>query len=167
MSDHLRRIVHFTVRELDIVGPSAPRSVLSELEQTLMVYFLIANRHNYSHLLYGDPVAPAPWQVRRAEEFIEANWNQPITIEALASVTGASVRSIFKAFRESRGYSPMTFLKKIRLERARDMLRTGDAQTSVTGVALACGFHNLGHFARDYRDCFGELPSETLKGKGR
>jgi transcriptional regulator GlxA family with amidase domain len=34
----------------------------------------------------------------------------------------------------------------------------------VTGVAFACGFQNLGHFARDYRLRFGELPSETLKG---
>jgi transcriptional regulator GlxA family with amidase domain len=42
------------------------------------------------------------------------------------------------------------------------MLSAPDAETSVTKVAFACGFGNLGHFARDYRKAFGERPSETL-----
>jgi transcriptional regulator GlxA family with amidase domain len=35
--------------------------------------------------------------------------------------------------------------------------------TSVIDVAFQCGFLNPGHFARDYRLAFGELPSETLR----
>jgi len=161
---HLQHVMSFIVRELDRLGPSGPRWLLAELEQTLMVYFLAENRHNYSELLERDPVAVAPWQVRRAEEFISENWQQSITVEAIAAATGASVRSIFKSFRDTRGYSPMAFVKRIRLEHARDMLTRADMRTSVTAIALACGFHNVGHFARDYRLCFGELPSETLKG---
>ena len=34
---------------------------------------------------------------------------------------------------------------------------------SVIQVALKCGFQNPGHFARDYRNSFGELPSVTLQ----
>jgi transcriptional regulator GlxA family with amidase domain len=56
----------------------------------------------------------------------------------------------------------MEFTKMRRLERARQMLQTPDAATTVTGTALLCGFHNQGHFARAYRNQFGELPSETL-----
>jgi transcriptional regulator GlxA family with amidase domain len=42
------------------------------------------------------------------------------------------------------------------------MLMVSDKTTSVTNVAFDCGFTNLGHFAKDYDKCFGELPSETL-----
>jgi transcriptional regulator GlxA family with amidase domain len=42
------------------------------------------------------------------------------------------------------------------------MLALATPDASVTGVALACGFHNGGHFAKDYREAFGELPSLTL-----
>ena len=56
----------------------------------------------------------------------------------------------------------MAFVKQVRLRHAQDMLLNPDANTSVTGVAFACGFQNLGHFARDYRQTFGELPSATL-----
>jgi transcriptional regulator GlxA family with amidase domain len=105
---------------------------------------------------------PAPWQVRRVEEYIESNWNQPITVDALAAAAGASARSIFKAFRDARQCSPMAFVKGIRLGHARRMLQRPEQVTSVVSVAFACGFLNPGHFARDYRLAFGELPSATL-----
>jgi transcriptional regulator GlxA family with amidase domain len=50
----------------------------------------------------------------------------------------------------------------VRLKHARRMLAAPNAETTVTLVAFACGFGNLGHFARDYRETFGERPSETL-----
>jgi transcriptional regulator GlxA family with amidase domain len=43
------------------------------------------------------------------------------------------------------------------------MLEQADSQSSVIQIALKCGFQNAGHFARDYRVTFGELPSATLQ----
>ena len=105
--------------------------------------------------------------MRTIEEYIEANWTKPITIETLTELTGISARGIFKAFQRSRGYSPMAFAKQIRLQHARDMLQQGRSLTTVTAAAFACGFSNLGHFAKDYREFFGERPSETLGRSGR
>lgn len=114
-----------------------------------------------------DARAPASWQVRRVEEYIEANWDKPITIKELAHRTGVGVRSIFITFKKARGYTPMAFLQRVRLEHARRMLQTPNEQTSVTAVSLICGFHNAGHFAGHYRRAFNELPSATLyKAKG-
>ena len=56
--------------------------------------------------------------------------------------------------------------KRIRLTRAREMLERCETDGSVVQIALKCGFQNPGHFARDFRLAFGELPSETLK-RGR
>ena len=106
---------------------------------------------------------PITWQVRRAEEYIETHWNQPITIASLARATAASARSIFYHFKNSRGQSPMSFLKQVRLEHAREMLGRSGIGRSVTDIAIECGFGNLGHFAGDYFKRFGEHPSDTLK----
>jgi transcriptional regulator GlxA family with amidase domain len=106
---------------------------------------------------------PATWQVRRAEEYIDAHWNQPITIAVLTRATAASARSIFYHFKNSRGQSPMFFVKQVRLEHARQMLERGGINRSVTEIAIDCGFGNLGHFAGDYFKRFGERPSDTLK----
>jgi AraC-like DNA-binding protein len=158
----LRQLIGFFVSELDRDDSQLSDPALTELEQTLLVSFLHANRHNFSHLLEKDMRRSAPWQVRRAEEFIEANWNRPLTIQMISAATGVGIRSLFKAFRQARGYSPMAFVKRVRLTQARAMLTSPAENTSVTAVAFACGFDNPGHFAGDYRLAFGELPSQTL-----
>jgi AraC-like DNA-binding protein len=159
----LQRILLFLADQLDGAEAKIPDQVLAEYEQLVMVSFLAANRHNYSHVLDRAPRAPGPWQVRLVEEYIEANWRSPLDIETLAAVTGGSTRSIFKAFKEARGVSPMAFVKRVRLENARRELQGLDENASVIDVASQCGFLNPGHFARDYRIAFGELPSETLR----
>jgi AraC-like DNA-binding protein len=158
----LRRLLGFIVAELGRDDGPVPPQALDEFEQMLLVSFLTANRHNFTHLLECRTRPPAPWQVRLVEEYIEANWNKPITIEALAAVTGGSARSIFKAFKDTRGVTPMTFVKAVRLEHARRLLQVPDENASVIGIAFTCGFLNSGHFAHDYRLAYGELPSATL-----
>ncbi|XUM25016.1 helix-turn-helix transcriptional regulator [Bradyrhizobium oligotrophicum S58] len=76
---------------------------------------------------------------------------------------GVSVRSIFREFSESGRGSPGQFAKRVRLQRAAELLRRPDANTSVVSIAFKCGFGNLGRFASEYRQMMGELPSETLR----
>ena len=94
----------------------------------MQIAFLYASRHAFSHLLENQECMPAPWVVRRIEEFIEAHWQEPITIDRLAAEAGVSARAIFRAFERSRGYSPMAFAKTIRLKRAREILTVGRAR---------------------------------------
>ena len=161
---NLRRMMMFFALELDLTTPAL---AIAELEQALIVSFICNNRHNYSNLLDGRTRPIASWQVRRAAEYIEAHWNQPITIEELARTTSASARSIFHQFKKDRGQSPMAFVKQVRLRHARDMLERKDQNPSVTATAFACGFTNLGHFARDYFKRFGERPSDTVRRSKR
>ncbi len=161
----LERLLRFVATEIELCWPMPP-TAQSELEQAMMTSFLLTNPNNYSGLLHGEPLAAAPWQVRLAEQFIETNWDQPITIEALTAATNVSARSLFSSFKAARGYSPMDFVKRVRLGRAWRKLSKPDAETSVSAVAYECGFGNPGHFAVDYRRQFGERPSETLR-RGR
>jgi len=158
----LWRLIRFFAEQLDATSDQLPPLVLRELEQTILVAFLTANRHSFSHLLEREPKDTLPSHVRRAEDFIEAHWDEAITIEKLVEATGVGARAIFRAFQQTRGYSPMAFARMVRLRHARAMLSAPATETSVTAVAFVCGFGNLGHFARDYRETFGERPSETL-----
>jgi hypothetical protein len=87
---------------------------IGQTEQLLMVMILCSHRHAYSHLLEQDAPDPAPWQVRKAEDYIEANAHEAITLEDLAEITGVSAFSLFRSFRKSRGYSPLEFASQVR-----------------------------------------------------
>ena len=161
------RLILFFAEQLNATTEPLPPLVQRELEQAILVSFLSANRHTFSDLLEREPKDTLPSHVRRAEEFIEAHWDEAISIEKLVEATGVGARAIFRTFQQSRGYSPMAFARMVRLRHAREMLATPDLETSVTSVAFVCGFGNLGHFARDYRETFGERPSETLSRAAR
>lgn len=163
----LRSLLAFMIRQIDDNPNGLPLLVLKGFEKAVVVNFLAARRHNFSEQLSRNTNDTAPWQVSRAEEYIEANWDQPFSVEKLAEETGVGIRALFATFQKCRGYSPMAFAKTVRLRRARAMLQQAAPGASVTGIALACGFANQGHFARDYRATFGELPSETLARRKR
>ena len=162
MLSGLRHLIDLLVEQLNDEHSRLAPAALRELEQAMILQLLFASRHNFSDLLERKPQDTAPVHVRRVEAYVEANWSRPITIEALVEIAGVSARTLFRAFDKARGCSPMVFARQVRLERARQLLLKPDDKTSVTGIALLCGFSNPGHFAGAYRTRFGELPSQTL-----
>lgn len=156
-------LVDILVRQFDdrpcLIAPLALRQV----EHAIITQILLTACHQFSNQLHRMPLETSSDHVKRVEEFIEAHWDRPITVEELTEVTGVSARTLFRTFEKHKGYSPMIFAKKLRLERARALLNQPNNAASVTGVALACGFSNLGRFAHEYCKMFGELPSETLR----
>ncbi|WP_027555442.1 helix-turn-helix domain-containing protein [Bradyrhizobium sp. Cp5.3] len=94
-------------------------------------------------------------------QHLQTQWDKPLVIAEIAREHGVSLRGVQKHF-ALRGTSIADFLKRIRLVHAYDMLAEAGSRTTVTKVCAKCGFGNLGHFARDYRSEFGELPSDTL-----
>lgn len=159
----LAEAVMHLVRRLDILRDGLHPTVATELADAMLVNFIISNVSNYSQYLKGRPTSTGVQELRAAEEYIEAHWDQPITMEALTAVTGASARSLYYSFRKLRGYSPKSFVTQLRLRRSYELLARPEPSTTVTDVALSCGFGNLGHFSSYYRAAFGESPSASLR----
>lgn len=113
----LREYLPLLVNTLSAATPPFPPWWMAQTEQLFMAMFLCGNRHNYSYLLEQDAPSAAPWQVRRAEEYIESHWQRPITLEELADVTGVSAFSLFRTFKITRGYSPLEFAARLRSKR--------------------------------------------------
>ncbi len=105
-----------------------------------------------------------PSYIRRAEAYIRACVADPISMTDISKCVGVSSRTLFKGFRQYLNTTPMAYLKARRLECVRRSLLAAEPNCDrIADIALKWGFSNLGHFAADYRQAFGELPSETLK----
>lgn len=102
---------------IDMMSGSAgalPKLAEAEFEQAIMVMFLHAVRHDYSHSLVEKTPMAAPAEVRRVEDYVAANWQRPITFEDLAAVSGVSAISLFQSFAKHRGCSPLEFVERLR-----------------------------------------------------
>ncbi len=161
-----RRIFHFAI-DYNERGAFFSDLAAAEVERMMIMKFLMCHRHNYTHLLLREPLPVSSTAVRAVEEFIETNWDKPIDVETMVAIANVSARSLFRQFKKDRGYSPADFAKRVRLNRARELLEHANENASVIQIALRCGFQNPGHFARDYRNVFGELPSVTLQKAGK
>lgn len=74
------------------------------------------------------------------------------------------LRTLQENVQRELGLSLAEALRRNRLRAARSMLLAADpTRSSVTEVAMACGFRHLGRFSVEYRQAFGEKPSETLR----
>lgn len=110
----------------------------------------------------GRPGVAVPAHLRRAEAFMEAEADQPLTLEAVAAAAGCSLRALHLAFRRFRETTPHAALTALRLERARAAL-AADREASVGAVARRFGFTHPTRFAAAYARRFGETPAETQR----
>lgn len=103
--------------------------------------------------------------VSRAQDYMREHVEEPLTVEDLCRVLGVSRRTLQYSFQEVLQLNPVSYLRAMRLNGVRRMLKSADPQRhSVQDIAARWGFWHLSHFANDYRRMFGELPSETLRG---
>ncbi len=102
--------------------------------------------------------------VQQAEQYMMAHLDDALSIDTLCSVLYVSRRTLHNAFREVVGVGPMTYLKIQRMKHVHHQLEQAHPlATTVFDTAYQCGFWHMGHFSRDYKQMFGELPSDTLK----
>ncbi|MEA5626942.1 helix-turn-helix domain-containing protein [Nostoc sp. UHCC 0251] len=102
--------------------------------------------------------------VKKAEEIAQSYSDRPLTLKQLCDELGTSSSALCYSFQDIFGISPIAYLKIQRFNGVRRTLRDADPQiTTVMQVAHKWGFCSTGHFCRDYKQMFGELPSETLQ----
>jgi AraC-like DNA-binding protein len=119
-------------------------------------------------LVFGDASQHIGRQSKKADvlslvcDYIQSRLEQPITLTELEQMSGLSARSLQYAFLNRFQCSPTEWIRRERLSLARERLTASSEDTTVTAVALSCGFGHLGLFARYYHEHFGEYPSATL-----
>ena len=127
----------------------------------LMMAELIADSHKITQV---STYSPDLVLVRKAEELIDGESAAVFSIQEIASKLNTNPRSIQIAFRKHRDYTPMQFLRERKLSKARKLLINHNSSSmSVKAAAIGAGIYDLNRFSKNYKEMFGELPSETLK----
>lgn len=158
-----RRLTDTAARQPEVFDrPQAQAAAQVELLETLLATLGSATHD-----------APAPQDLTRqahsrvvqvAEDYALSHTAERLYATDLCEAAGVSERTLQYAFKEVMGMTPVAYLTRLRLHRVRQALRAAThGSTTVTTEALKWGFWHFGDFSRAYKDCFGELPSETLR----
>lgn len=156
-------VVRLLIDEVDRPGGLLERSATHReyLEKLLINGLLHLQNHDYLDELLrpGPPVRPRT--VKRVMDLIETNPEINYTISDLARHAGVGARRLQISFQETVHTSPIGYLRKVKLEHARQDLLSGDE--SVMTVAYRWGFNHAGRFSTYYRQTYGESPSDTVR----
>ncbi len=138
--------------------------IISQLEQLAVTTLLGLHPPLQNANPYLTQGRVLPRHLKKVESYLQDRAHLPITLAELSAEAGVSARTLQQAFREHHGVSPMQYLKQLRLDRLRDeLLHSDDCRLSLADLAMRWGFAHQGRFSAEYRERFGEAPSETLK----
>ncbi|MGC2797632.1 MAG: AraC family transcriptional regulator [Mycobacterium sp.] len=139
---------------------------VGNLQLLLIQGLLQIQPHNYTEALTECAVPASTAVAKRAIDLMHAHPETPWSTAELARATGASARALQRAFERSGQPPPMMYLRRLRLHHVRAELAANSPDSlTVTTVAGRWGFVRLGRFASQYRQLFGETPSETLRAQ--
>ncbi len=100
-------------------------------------------------------------KLTEAVTLMEANLEEPISLDELSSYVGISRRQLERLFQKHLNCVPTRYYLNLRLQRARLLLL--QTSKSIVDIALACGFISAPHFSKCYRDLFGIPPREERR----
>ncbi|WP_221795075.1 helix-turn-helix domain-containing protein [Aquisediminimonas sediminicola] len=101
--------------------------------------------------------------IRRAQEYIESNLGQSLTLEDIAAEVGLGTWTFGKLFRETLGRSPHTYVIERRVERAERFLK--QENMPLKEIAFACGFADQAHMTRVFRTLRNVTPGSLRPGR--
>jgi AraC family transcriptional regulator, carnitine catabolism transcriptional activator len=102
-------------------------------------------------------------KVAQVIALMEQRLEAPLSSDALALRLRITRRQLERLFQEHLGTSPVNFYLRLRLGRARHLLR--QSSLDVTEIALACGFSSASAFSRAYRRQFDLAPRQDRQEK--
>jgi AraC-like DNA-binding protein len=104
-------------------------------------------------------------RLSRSRDFLAGSLDQRLTLSDAASVACLSPYHFHRQFCRAFQETPHEFLRRVRLERARQLLAASD--DPITAVCLAVGYESLGSFSTMFRARYGCSPIEFRRGLRR
>lgn len=95
--------------------------------------------------------------------FINNNYERDISLGDIARFVFLSPSYFTRAFKDEMGLSPINYLLKVRVERAKELL--GETDTKISNIALSVGFSNQQRFNEIFKKYSGITPLQYRKSK--
>lgn len=153
MTDAIARLLKClqSQTETQVLGPALLREILFRALSGKQAHVLYALAAHNSHFA----------RVARALKLIQHDYADNLDIERLAQQAHMSASAFHRAFKEVTSDSPLQYLKKIRLSKARDHILQDGLKAYV--AADKVGYESASQFSREFKRYFGQSPAEMVR----
>ncbi|AIW16244.1 AraC family transcriptional regulator [Vibrio tubiashii] len=99
-------------------------------------------------------------RVAKALDYLHQNYTASVTVQDLAEQANMSVSAFHQAFRSVTLASPIQYIKKVRLDKARELIQLEGVK--VGEAARLVGYNSTSQFSREFKRHFNETPKAKL-----
>ncbi len=100
-------------------------------------------------------------RVAKVRQALLADLEQPPDLTELARLCGCNPQYLSRTFSDTAGTTISLYLRRLRIERAAELLKTG--RMNASEAALEVGYRSLSHFSQAFREEKGSPPSAWLR----
>jgi len=104
------------------------------------------------------------WQARKVRDYINSHITGPVLVADLCGLVQRSEGHFSRSFKRTFGESPHSFVVRRRVELAAQYMLTTD--TSLSDIALRCGFTDQAHLCKHFRQAAGQTPAAWRRAHG-
>lgn len=137
--------------------------ISSSFTQYLIELILLKIPNNYSEQLRIQGQQLLPRYLKKAQQYIQDQLQQPISLSNLSQHCDVSIRTLQKGFGQYLQQTPVEYIREQRLKHVHQALQGTQINETVTDILLRYGIQSFGHFSTIYKKRYGCLPSQTLK----
>ena len=154
--DEIRRLVELITQNRNLSNHIVYNLIEQELIDLLVGCIAFALPNNTEIDL------PYP-KFARVIDYIHDNLSNVTSVQQICESTQVPERTVRRLISKKYSLSPKNYLTKLRLNEVRKGLKKDSDYANVFQIASEYNFWHMGQFSRDYKNLFGELPSDTLK----
>ncbi|QYR23325.1 AraC family transcriptional regulator [Paenibacillus sp. sptzw28] len=161
-SDNIRRFTSL-YRRMQVTLERSVHPELADLEANGLLRILLKEfgEVNASKLMFNTPtvVPDIERQIKQAVRWLSFQYAEQVSIEDLSRRLGYHRTHLSKMFKQLTGVSPIQFLLKVRMERAKELL-VGEIYLSIDQIASSVGYGDALYFSKQFRKTYGVSPTE-------
>ncbi|MCK2045858.1 MULTISPECIES: GlxA family transcriptional regulator [Chromohalobacter] len=146
---------------LDLIARRHGEALAAAVSEQL-VHARMRSRHDQQRQALTQRLGTHKHSVIEAVALMERHLETPLSLARLAARIGISLRQLQRLFEQELGERPRDHYLRLRLQRARQLLRETDRD--ILSVGLACGFTSASSFSRAYKQHFGASPRHARRG---
>ncbi|MHC8287486.1 GlxA family transcriptional regulator [Pseudomonas sp. XS1P51] len=148
---------------MDLLLHLVRRFASLDLAQKCGKYLLIdtVRSEQSVYVMWSMPKAHGDGDILRVQNWLEEHFDQPLLIDDVAGQFGFGVRNFKRRFKEATGYTPITYLQTLRLEKAKHLLES--TRMTLDSITYKVGYEDGNSFRRLFRQRVGLLPAAYRK----
>ncbi|UCG57557.1 MAG: PocR ligand-binding domain-containing protein [Phycisphaerales bacterium] len=120
--------------------------------------WISAALNEFIELVYSSQDGKKLTQIRPAINYIDANYDKPLTLAEIAKASHLSVSRLAHIFKEQMGVTIIDYLTSVRIERAKQLLLA--TEQNCTEICFEAGYNNQSYFTRTFKELVGMTPRQ-------